>query len=33
MKRFTMRQDTHYKGGTPRDAYAKVVSYIVEHNI
>lgn len=46
----TMRQDTHYKGGTPRecvhafsqwlllskcprDAYDKVVSYIVQHNI
>lgn len=46
----TMCQDTHSKGGTPRecvhafsqwllestcprDAYAKVVSYIVQHNI
>lgn len=46
----TMRQDTHSKGGTPRecvhafsrwlleskcprDAYAKVVQYIVQHNI
>lgn len=46
----TMQQDTHYKGGTPRecvhafsqwlllskcqrDAYAKIVSYIVKHNI
>lgn len=46
----TMRQDTHSKGGTPRecvyyfktwllltkcphDAYDKVVSYIVNHNI
>lgn len=46
----TMRQDTHYKGGTPRecvhyfmawllestcprDAYAKVALYVVQHNI